>query len=112
MKTYKIKYMKPIETNREQFFYKVIEGEFNTYTQFYKRKRITWSFFLLDLINWLFDIDLRYTYKYEKVFFVNHIDIEDPEYSKEEIKRYINQEYEQYVKKKERIRELQNGEII
>lgn len=104
--------MKPIEIDRKLFFYKVVNGEYSTYTQFYKRKRITWSFFLFDLINWLFDIDLRYTYKYEEVFFINFVNIEDPKYSKEEIKEHIDREYKQYAKKIERIREIQNGEII
>jgi hypothetical protein len=101
---------KPIMIDNEQFYYKFYDVYYPI-TRFYKRYERTSLFFLFDLIDWLLDLDLKYTYRYKYVFSV-HEDIENLALTREDVKYKVTAAYVEYKNKQRRLEEIQNGKIL
>lgn len=89
--------MKKIIIKGEEFYYSVDSSGDYTSTKFYKKvkKKFLWFNYI-----W-FDFE-----------FTVNFDIEDPYYSKEEVKKAVEKDFHRYLKQKERQSEIDKGEVI
>ena len=89
--------MKKIIIKGEEFYYSVDRSGNYTATKFYKKVKRKFLWF-----SWIW---------FNHEFTVN-FDIEDPYYSKEEMKKSVEKDFYYYLKQKERQSEIDKGEVI
>lgn len=97
--------MKKIIINGNEYYYRIIHGEYSTFT----------ILFILDGTHKKFNFFGRrfgsLVNKYNEAFIIRQ-DIEDPHNSKEKLKEDLEREESWYIKARDRLKEIEQGNII